>query len=216
MTRFLATARGFGRLPPSQGKRIVDKHIERPVFQHTLSLNKSLEQLHVEIINLRYLGYQVEIRRNIYNEELFKITGFAGRVFEIDGLAEEINSEQSQIHYNAHIDKQVFGKRERLRSIFSVFVYAGLCSFVYSTRLFADSLMPVLSLLLVIVWLLVARSLYLLLRRDPYQDENETALRALLKLESDFLASMNSEFTNEENQQLLHRHKVEREDAEAS
>jgi hypothetical protein len=194
----------------------VDKHIERPVFQHELSLNKSLEQLHVELLNLRHLGYQVELRRNIYNEELFKITGFAGTVFEIDGVAAELNSEQSQIHYNAHIDKHEFGNWERLRSIVSVFVYAGLCSFIYSTRLYAPSLLPVLSLMIVIVWLLVARSLYLVLKKDPYQDENEIALRALLKLESNFLASMNSDFTAEENQQLLHRHKVEREDAEAN
>jgi hypothetical protein len=194
----------------------VDKHSERPVFQHELSVNKSLEQLHVELLNLRHLGYQVEIRRNIYNEELFKITGFAGTVFEIDGLASERSAEESQIHYNTHIDKRGIDRWQRLQIIISVFVYLALCSFIYSMRLFAASLMPVMTLLIVLVWLFAARSLYLVLGQDPYQAENEKALRALLKLESHFLASVNSDFTAEENQQLLYRHKIEREDAEAN
>jgi hypothetical protein len=216
MTQFLATARGFGRLPPSQGKKIVDKHIERPVFQHKLQVSKSLEQLHVEIINLRHLGYQVQMRRNIYNEELFKISSYSGTVFEIEGVAEELNAEQSEIHYNARIDRRELSQRERMRIILSIFAYAALCSLIYSSGLFASSPLPLISLLVLGVWLLAARSVYLISHRDPFQAENEKALQALLNLEADFLASMNSEFTEQENKQLLHRHKVQEEEADAS
>jgi hypothetical protein len=156
---------------------MMDKGYEKPVFQHHLRVNKSLEKVKAEILDLRSLGYQVDTERNVYEDEIFKIRGFEGSVFEIEGQVRSRDDGTSEILYKTRLEKQREAKAWKAYILLMFFLL--LAFLLHLSWNFANTYETVVIMIgLSLLFLLMIRVM------NPYLPEIKKAAAALEKLEA--------------------------------